>query len=385
MTYADHQPVHNNWPDRFFISFRTIAILISFLLTPTAFAQLEFVGDKECERCHKGIYKDYIKSGHPYKLQKIDGAPPTYPKGTSPGVPTPPEGMSWGDISYVIGGYAWKARFMDQEGYILTGDNNRQYNLANPYLGTESNWSGYDAKKTPRKPYTCGACHTTDWTPTGKQGPHQDGLPGIYGTWAQPGITCEGCHGPGSAHVSTPENVKLSIEERCGDCHKRGEVTQINAKGGLIRHHEQYEDLLASPHKYLKCISCHDPHKSVKYDKGGFKGIDATCLQCHSQQTVKLEGKAHQKECTTCHMPRVAKSAMAVKHKTAEGIIPEGDVRGHIFRISTDHDWEMFTEDGRFVEVDDDRKAYLTVDRACLTCHKDKSRSWAFENAEKVH
>ena len=39
-----------------------------------------------------------------------------------------PAGMDWGDISYIIGGYGWKARFMDLEGYILTGPKERQWN-----------------------------------------------------------------------------------------------------------------------------------------------------------------------------------------------------------------------------------------------------------------
>ncbi len=367
------------------IVFKAITLILGLIVSSNSLAQLDYVGDQACKRCHSGIFKDYAKSGHPYKLQKIEGAAPSFPSGTSPGVPAPPEGMSWSDVSYIIGGYAWKARFMDKEGYILTGDDNRQYNLANSHLQTTPHWTGYDGDKSPRKPYTCGSCHTTGWVPTGEKGPHQDGLPGIYGTWAQPGVTCEGCHGPGSAHEASPEKVKLSIEERCGDCHKRGEVTQIDASGGLIKHHEQYEDLLASPHKYLKCSSCHEPHKSVKYGQGGFKGIEKTCLQCHAQQTVKLEAKSHQQECTSCHMPRVAKSAIAVKHRTADGEVPEGDVRGHLFRISTDKSWEMFTEDGRYVAVDDDRKAYLTVDRACLICHQDKSKNWALEQASKVH
>ncbi len=32
-------------------------------------------------------------------------------------VPDPPEGYTWEDISYVIGGYGWKARFIDLEGH----------------------------------------------------------------------------------------------------------------------------------------------------------------------------------------------------------------------------------------------------------------------------
>jgi hypothetical protein len=85
-------------------------------------AKVDYVGDETCEMCHSDIDETHIKTGHPYKIQKINGGPPYYPAGTSPGVPNPPKGMSWGDVTYVIGGYGWRARFVDKEGYILTGD-----------------------------------------------------------------------------------------------------------------------------------------------------------------------------------------------------------------------------------------------------------------------
>lgn len=292
--------------------------------------------------------------------------------------------MSWDDISYIIGGFGWKARFMDKEGYILTGPSDRQYNLENNDLGTKPHWTGYDQKKGARKPYTCGECHTTGWTPTGPKGPHQDNLPGIHGTWFEPGITCEGCHGPGSYHVRKPSQFKLTTEERCGDCHKRGDVTQIDAKNGMIKHHEQYEDLLASPHKMLKCSSCHEPHSSVLYN-AGMKDIKDSCLLCHKEQTVKLNDSAHINECTSCHMPRIGKSAVSIIHSTPAGDIPEGDIRTHIFRIKTDPEWELFTKDGKFVQLDSEGKAHLTLERSCLTCHSNKDKAWAQEKSKDVH
>lgn len=343
-----------------------------------------YVGAEACRDCHQDIYKTYRKTGHPYKIQRVDGGPPVYPDGTSPGVFDPPADKTWNDITHVIGGFAWKARFMDKEGYILTGDKNRQYNLPNEDLGLDAGWTGYSAKKAPRKPYTCGTCHTTGWITTGEDGPHQDGFPGIYGTWSEPGVTCEGCHGPGLAHANDPEKNAQPFEENCGDCHRRGRVTQIDSKGGLIRHHEQYEDLLASPHRYLKCSSCHEPHKSVKYDSGGFKGTKETCLACHEKQVVQISAK-DKFECITCHMPRAGKSAVAVKHKFVGGEVPEGDVRAHLFRIKRHPSWKLFTDDGKFVRVNDDGKAFLNVEYACMACHTDKDKKWAIEESAKVH
>ncbi|MDJ0823927.1 MAG: multiheme c-type cytochrome [Rhodobacter sp.] len=366
----------------------TAATLVAALSASAQTAQedeAEYAGAETCKACHLEIYEDYARSGHPWKIHKVDGAAPTYPEGTSPGVWSPPADLEWADISYVIGGYGWKARFMDLEGYILTGDQNRQYNLANETLGLAANWTGYSASTAPRKPYTCGTCHTTGWEATGEDGPHQDGLPGIHGTWVETGVTCEACHGPGSAHVANPAEVDLSVAPNCNACHIRGDVTQIDASNGLVRHHEQYEDLLASPHNALGCGACHDPHKGTKYDLGGFKGQEATCNACHKEQApVAVAAEAHS-DCTSCHMPFAGKSAVATAITYQGGSVPKGDIRSHIHRIATDPGWNMFTEDGKFVATDDQNRAFLTVDFTCLSCHQDKDTGWALAVAPLIH
>ena len=350
-----------------------------------AYAQ-NYVGSGVCKTCHQSIWDDYMKSGHPWKIQKVEGAPPTYPEGTSPGVPNPPADKTWNDITYVIGGYGWKARFMDTEGYILTGDSIRQYNLANEDLGTEAGWVGYDAAEAPRKPYTCGGCHTTGWVATGENGPHQDNLPGIYGTWTEPGVRCEACHGPASEHVSAPldSTKRPSTEERCAQCHKRGDPNVIDAKGGFIKHHEQYEELIASPHKMFKCQTCHRPHKSTIYDLGGFKGEDATCKTCHSGVQIKIAEMASL-ECQDCHMARVAKSAVGITVQTGAGPIGVGDIKSHIFNISDDPNFSMFAADGKSVVKDADGEAHIEIGRVCLRCHTSRDVAWAAQNAEAVH
>lgn len=343
----------------------------------------EFAGAESCKSCHLKIYQQYSHSGHPYKIQSINAVAPLYPANTSPGVPHPPLNTNWHDISYVIGGFAWKARFLDSQGYILTGDN-RQYNLANPLLGKAAHWVAYEGSEPSRKPYTCGECHTTGWLPSGEKGPHQDELPGIYGVWAEQGVTCEACHGASAAHVANPAEAKPTTKENCGSCHARGDPSQIDAKDGLIMHHEQYEDLLASPHKTFSCSTCHDPHRSTQYKQGGYLGDDKTCKTCHQHIAIKLAAKAHV-ACSTCHMPYVVKSALSTTVTFAGGSLAQGDLRTHIQRIRTDAQWKMFTDDGKFVRTDEDGKAYLTLDYACLSCHVNKDRKWAQANAKKIH
>ena len=127
-------------------------------------------------------------------------------------------------------------------------------------------------------PYDCGVVHTTGYIPEG----NQDGLPGLIGTWAEDGIGCEECHGPGSNHVNDPY-VPSTIDrdsELCGTCHRRGDVTEIDASDGFIRHHEQYEELFESKKRVMRCVDCHDPHQTVKYASKGL-GIKTDCENCH--------------------------------------------------------------------------------------------------------
>lgn len=319
----------------------------------------EYVGMAVCAECHSAIAEVVAQSGHPYKLNKVvDGQPPTYPFTEVVDVP---EGYTWDDISYVIGGYNWKARFIDLDGYIITGDENAttQYNFPNEDIGLGGNWVGYHAGET-EKPYDCGPCHTTGYSPEG----NQDGLPGMTGTWAEDGITCEECHGPGSLHVQEPMGVALKIDRTaaaCGDCHRRGAVEAINASGGLIKHHEQYEEFFQSKHRALDCVACHDPHAGVI---AGRETDTATVrVQCDSCHFEKAEEQVSQimsgfVDCIDCHMPRLVKSAVG----DAEAFT--GDIRTHMWAIDPNA-VAQFTEDGS------EAISQVSLDFACKWCHRD--------------
>ena len=59
-------------------------------------------------------YNQFMKSGHAFNLNKVvNGKPPGYPFTTLPELP---EGVTWDDVTYVIGGYHWKARFVGKDG-----------------------------------------------------------------------------------------------------------------------------------------------------------------------------------------------------------------------------------------------------------------------------
>jgi hypothetical protein len=321
---------------------------------------VEYVGSSTCQTCHVATYDDVFKSGHPYKVNKVvDGMAPTYPFSS---VPNPPDGYTWADVSYVIGGYGWKARFIGTDGYIITAGGQNQWNLAT------QGWVDYHADEV--KPYDCGACHTTGWQSLAENGGvNQDGLEGIHGTWSEPGVTCEACHGPGSFHVASQDASDITVDsstELCNSCHVRGgDETVIPASGGFTKHREQGNQLYAGTHGgVLSCGSCHDPHIGTKYGHSLLGGIEATCESCHADQAAS---NAHLDlggvpTCVDCHMPHTAKSAVA-EHAY------KGDVRSHIFGIDTDATKtkaDMFSEDGSLEIL-----GATTLDFACYSCHKD--------------
>lgn len=336
---------------------------------PAGPAGAEYVGSAKCGDCHKELYDSFMKSGHPWKLNKVvDGKPPQYPFTE---VSEPPAGWTWNDVSYVIGGYNWKARFIDKNGYIITDSPENvnsggavsdtkylnQYNFANRAVGVDETWSTYNSGVAKKK-YDCGTCHTTGYRPQG----HQDNMEGIVGTWAEAGIQCEACHGPSSLHADNPYIVKPKIDrdaEMCGECHRRGDVTQIDAKSGFIEHHEQYEEMYQSKHMALDCVLCHDPHTGVvQLRQAKAQTTRTTCENCHFQEAKYEKNTKHKgwTTCLDCHMPRVGKSAVGDAKKFT------GDIRTHIMAIDPEQ-VEQFTADGKLA------LSQISLSFACKSCH----------------
>ena len=324
----------------------------------------DYVGSEKCFECHAEQYNKWQASGHPWKLRKAEKA--KYSK-----LPLPP-GYTWDDISYVIGGATKKSRYIDKNGYIITAakdgsEAKTQYNLE------DGSWSFYNKGK--KKPYKCGPCHMTAYSPEG----NQDGMEGMIGTWAEDGISCEECHGPGEEHLANPvkETIKIDrSQDACGKCHQRGGLgPEPPAKGGFIRHHEQINELKAGAHGDLSCIDCHNPHeRAILVDKN-------ICADCHEEIAASYAETRHGKQgtaCFECHFPKASKSAISVATYT-------GDVRTHIVKINTDPDANMFKE----IEEDGKKttfaKGFVTVEYTCLSCHASRDKAWASENATNYH
>lgn len=325
-----------------------------------SFTPPEYVGSESCAECHQDTYDVFMMSGHPWQLTPIvDGQEPEFPFSE---VPAPPEGYTWDDVSYVIGGYNWKARFIDQNGYIITGDAEAttQYNLENELLGVDAQWVAYHAGE--EVPYDCGSCHTTGFSSRG----NQNDMPGMMGTFAEPGVQCEACHGPGSLHVNNPQSFQPAIErdaEACLDCHVMGEADELVVADGFIQHHDQYGDLFPGKHAMLDCVLCHDPHSGVvQLDQENLDTTTTTCEECHYEQAQVVNIERHRVfniDCVACHMPRLIQNAVGIPEQFT------GDVRTHNVVINP-------TQIGQFSEDGTEVLPQIGLDFACRDCHNEQ-------------
>ena len=184
------------------------------------------------------------------------------------------------------------------------------------------------------------------------------------------GIDCERCHGPGEAHlkdkiagnlVDTAHEIDYTIVnpkklpwerqiDLCQRCHLQGNSvlkegkTFKDFKPGMVlsdfwevympKYKGQNDEFIMASHAQrlqlskcftesnkqnktagknfetlnLTCITCHNPHVSVK--KTGTQIFNNACIKCHSSntQTVCAETEKNrmvkQNDCSSCHMPR---------------------------------------------------------------------------------
>ncbi len=363
-----------------------------------------YVGSSSCSGCHNSVHTDWNKSGHPYKIQKLQGGmPPSYPAGLTattvigpvtytiqPGVPMPPKGYTWGTVGFVMGGYHSNARFLNSEGYLILGDT-AQYNIPT------NKWVRYvqSAPGTQMYTYACYQCHTTG--PDTLKTPAFQQYPGIQGSWAEAGVGCEACHGPASNHLPNPSVIKPPKEgyETCNKCHARDRTatnkrvewlptTYAGASTGFIRHREQGDMMFASKHHLggMTCATCHNPHKSVYYRLGGLKA-SAACENCHANKIIPGHGP-DKATCLDCHMPNAARNGDHLSKYVSEQ-------SAHFWKILTTPTTmfqnldSTFVAGKKYIKVDANGFSGLTLDYTCLQCHVNQDVNWAAQWAPNIH
>lgn len=364
-----------------------------------------YIGKAACVSCHSALIESHELHGHSQAMQSLQGVAPAYPEAaTDAGVPAPPPSLAWSDVSYVLGGYSKAANFINGSGHLLFADplmpNTFQQPLAYriPLLALGKSDGAYvpaDPGMLFEQAFTfgCFRCHVTGPSAAESNGGRrQDGRAGIGGTWAEAGVQCEACHGPGSVHVSNPAASNIVIDasvSACGQCHAQpGNAAGLAVDDEqFIIGYQQVGEVLASPHASFSCALCHNPHASTIHDRDN--GLRNTCTTCHAGHNMAGHGGkifvqgdyVERLSCESCHMPFASKSVYSAGDDRTMGLGGRlGDTRSHIMYIDTaDRDvGGMLTDDGTAVRVDGDGHAAVTVDFACLRCHNGLGSAPAF-------
>ena len=197
---------------------------------------------------------------------------------------------------------------------------------------------------------------------------------------------CEGCHGPGKAHVdgggdktkifrfenaSTPE-----INARCLTCHAGG-AQHMNA---INSEHTRND---------VSCTSCHSPHHGKESDFLLVKSQPELCYSCHLQQKAQFDMPFHHRvneglvQCSDCHNVHGTAGPKQVRTSSTQDAV--------CFKCHIDKQGPFVFEHAP-IKVDGCQSCHLThggpnphmlklsnVNLLCLQCHTTSSFSSAPE------
>lgn len=303
----------------------------------------QWAGSRVCGGCHGEIYRKY--SSTPMALSSGSAASAPVPDGSF----TANRGYSYtvahrnGNLLLEFGAEIRELKYVVGSGaaarsYLLSVDD-FLFEAPATYYSRLRAWApspGYERYNYPFLTRAiapaCLDCHAT-------------GVQAIAGTqngyqpepFAEGGVGCERCHGPGAAHAASAKAVDIvdpaRLEPRrrdsvCAQCHLSGEI-RIDRAGKSVRDFRAGEDLsgytvafvrAGSPDRKvtshvenlaqsrcsresagrLWCGTCHDPHSTAPaVDKVAW--FRSKCRTCHAADVCRRGPN-----CIECHMPKSA-------------------------------------------------------------------------------
>jgi hypothetical protein len=290
-------------------------------------------------------------------------------------------------VEYIIGsGHHTNSHIMNTNGYL--------YQMPFTFYVQKGQWdmppgfeNGFNTRFGRSLGLECLSCHNA----------YPDFVKGSVNKYnsVPQGIDCERCHGPGSIHareklagkivdvkkdtdftIVNPRKLPFKLQiDVCQRCHLQGDAVlkpgksffdfhpgmklsevmdvflptyENDENGFLMAAHAQR---LKKSHCFLEsnkaksrtlplnCISCHNPHISVKVTKAEF--FNAKCQSCHqgthfckAPEKVRV---AKGNNCVSCHMP-----------KSAAVDIPHVTITDHYIRVVKNHPKDYLPGVGRF-------------------------------------
>jgi len=145
----------------------------------------------------------------------------------------------------------------------------------------------------------------------------------------EPGVRCEVCHGPGSAHLAAVQRGDLTQTKKliqnprtfsadelnrfCGTCHRfpkgNPQTTDWNDPWN-VRHQPPYfqqSQCFQKSGGALSCLTCHNPHEKLRRDDAAY--YNKVCSGCHDRNGLPPKQICKDQpapDCARCHMSGVA-------------------------------------------------------------------------------
>ncbi len=304
-----------------------------------------YVGGEACAQCHSGEAAEQQSSGmaHALQLPARSGVLETHrqlifnngPYGytiarsgdqvsytVTDGASTISVPVSW-DFGYGLGEVGqtyllyYNGSYYESRVSYFSGIDRLDVTLGHPTTVPKSLEDAIGREVKPEELRACFGCHSTG---------------AVSGTHLQmdklvPGITCEGCHGPGGEHVAAMQAGKSrerhilnparltpgDLVKFCGACHRTGaHVKEIQAKGVTTVRFQPYrlgESACFNPRdRRISCLACHNPHQNPQSEPAFY---DSKCQACHGNKEVPPTPQratptcpVAESRCVTCHMPK---------------------------------------------------------------------------------
>lgn len=186
----------------------------------------------------------------------------------------------------------------------------------------------------------------------------------IYAHWKDTkhfskGVTCESCHGPGSAHKANPTKAniltfpKVTSTVVCGQCH--GTIAdQFNFSQHAKLIQDPVEEAIADPGRYgrnSRCIACHSGLARAEIIEAGKDLGTLSDEEIREVAENTLTVVPHSADCVTCHNP----------HKKTDNLTDNGEqsqLRHTVFNLDTTNIGPGTTA-----------AQFTTYDHLCAQCH----------------
>ncbi|MFZ5824232.1 MAG: ammonia-forming cytochrome c nitrite reductase subunit c552 [Bacillota bacterium] len=233
----------------------------------------EYLGSKACLGCHVDKYGSWGESGHAHMVTQV------FKPSDLPGdinTASEEQKAELQKAAWIVAGQRFLAR--DPNTGALSYLNVRWDSAKQQYVSYKggNNWET-----------GCAGCHSTGWDKS-------------IAEFAEPGIGCEMCHGPGRDHVLGKGDISLitttTNSAACGQCHN-GSGKAADGTGWPVGYHPSMESLEEAGFTYHKV----DPEGPVpEYNKPKLRQYAMWEASAHAQ-AYTLTVDRNREYCMNCH------------------------------------------------------------------------------------